>query len=1008
MSILSKAEVGIPYAGWLTATGGATPYHWSLADGTLPSGIQLQASSGNIAGMPTLTGSFPFIAKVTDSSGQSATQVFTLTVSPMLSITDTALADADAGTPYAGWLVATGGITPYQWSLASETLPFGFQLQASSGSITGMTTLAGTFPFTAKVTDSSGQKATRAFTLTVFPTLSITDTALVEGDTGAHYVGWLTATGGALPYQWSLVSGTLPSGIQLQASDGSITGMTTLAGSFPFIARVTDSSRQNATQAFTLTFSPTLSITQTTLAEADVGTHYAGLLAATGGIAPYQWSLAGGSLPSGIQLQASNGNITGMATHSGTYPFTAQVTDSSGQNAIQTFTLTVAPTLSITDTTLVKADNGAPYVSRLTATGGITPYEWSFASGTLPSGIQLQASNGSITGMTTLAGTFPFIAKVTDSSGKNATQAFTITVCGPPLYACSSVSSAVVQTPNAPPISTPSSTGTTCTAGAANGRGNGCYNSIGYDTSLNPSGIDPMLRVSDGTMLSGHSPSSTASGGDNDEGWSCTGRTDTSTECQKATIYFLSASYGGCPFVEAIEIIAGLPTVVGPFPSSAAYHPTPCGALTFSHQDPSVAFMQGASSGDPVIYQITYSWDGVIGDSPTFSQTAFYDFGASCSVLPNGADFNEQWSGPLSQDVGDQVFAVSLSSVVGASQSSERTVSVTKGSTDFTVSGFTMLMDGSLVNAAIRIGNPLVTYTIASLTSKISGTLLSNYAGVTNGATPVEIPGGQGTGIYVAAVNTSTNSCAVYNTYAGNVAATGSWTGGAIDSGCHGMYLHDGFLMRDGIYGQWSGASTGVSCGSTSNFWETGTTHAVSCTGTVAGGSALCGGHNAFGYHDEVAISNPNFFQFAPENASSGTPMSSFGAITGNCEDHFSWRNATFGDKEPVIGSSSNNNYSASSTTSSWTYPGQNENYAPLQNRTLKRFGHNFILGMGNSAGCGTTNAGPFDDYFNGGEAIGTVSQDGRLWVFSSSMLGQIGLDVDGNTRQDDFVVKLQ
>jgi hypothetical protein len=63
---------------------------------------------------------------------------------------------------------------------------------------------------------------------------------------------------------------------------------------------------------------------------------------------------------------------------------------------------------------------------------------------------------------------------------------------------------------------------------------------------------------------------------------------------------------------------------------------------------------------------------------------------------------------------------------------------------------------------------------------------------------------------------------------------------------------------------------------------------------------------------------------------------------------------------------------------------------------------------MGNSAGCGTTNAGPFDFYFNGEEAIGTVSQDGRLWVFNSSMLGQLGLDVDGNTRQDDFVVELQ
>ncbi|MFZ0535477.1 MAG: Ig domain-containing protein, partial [Candidatus Sulfotelmatobacter sp.] len=763
---------------------------------------------------------------------------------------------------------------------------------------------------------------------------------------------------------------------------------------------------QNAIQTFTLTVAPSLSITATTLAEADIGTPYAGWLTATGGVTPYQWSLASGTLPAGIQFQASNGSITGMTTIVGTYPFTAKVTDASGQSAIQAFTLNVAPALSITDTTLVEADTGTPYVAWLTATGGIAPYQWSLASGTLPAGIQLQASNGSITGVTTLAGIFPFIAKVTDSSGQNATQTFTLAVCGPPLYVCSSTSSAVVQTPNTPPISTASSTGTTCTAGAANGSGNGCYNSIGYDTSINPSGVDPMLRASDGTMISGHSPSSTASGGDNDEGWSCTGRTDTSTACANATVYFLSATYGGCPFVEAIKIIGGLPTVVGPFPSSAASHPTPCGALTFSHQNPSVAFMQGASSGDPVIYQITYSWDGVVGDSPTFTQTALYDFGASCSALPNGTSFNEGWSGPLSQDINDNVFAVSLSNVKGIALGTD-TISVTNGSANFTVSGSSVLAtDGSYANQVIKINS--VVYTMASITSNTTGTLTTNYAGTTGSGISMAIPSGQGTGIYIAAVKLSPAACAIYNTFSGMVNATGSWTGGTIDSGCQGMYLHDGFLMRDGMYGQWSGASTGVSCGNTSNFWETGTTHAVSCTGTVTGGSALCAGHNTFGYHNETAISDPNFFQFAPENASSSTPVSSFGAINGNCEDHFSWRNATLGDTQPIVGSSSNNNYSSSSSASSWTYPGQNENYALLQNGILKRFGHNFILGMGNSAGCGTTNAGPFDYYFNGEESIGTVSQDGRLWVFNSSMLGQLGVDVDGNTRQDDFIVKLQ
>jgi len=98
--------------------------------------------------------------------------------------------------------------------------------------------------------------------------------------------------------------------------------------------------------------------------------------------------------------------------------------------------------------------------------------------------------------------------------------------------------------------------------------------SIGYDTSLNPSGIDPILRASDGTMLGGHSPTSTPSGGDGDEVWSCTGRTDTSPACSSASLYFLEASYGGGAFVEGIEILGGLPTVVAPFNNGSSW-PTP-------------------------------------------------------------------------------------------------------------------------------------------------------------------------------------------------------------------------------------------------------------------------------------------------------------------------------------------------------------------------------------------------------------------------------------------------
>jgi len=590
-------------------------------------------------------------------------------------------------------------------------------------------------------------------------------------------------------------------------------------------------------------------------------------------------------------------------------------------------------------------------------------------------------------------------------------------ICWPPLYPCSSTSSGVVQTPNTPPISTPSSVGTTCTAGAANGSGNGCYNSIGYDTSLNPSGIDPILRATDGTMLGGHSPTSTPSGGDGDEVWSCTGRIDTSLACSSASLYFLEVSFGGGPYVEGIKIVGGLPTVVAPLNNGSSW-PTPAAGVAFSHQDPTVSYREAESGGAPRIYKTTWAWDGTVGHSPTFSDSVFYDFAASCTVLPAG--FSQVWGATLSFDISDNIFVAAASEVAGLNSGTD-TISVTNGSAAFSVSGsYALATNGSLVGAVIKIGSPLVAYTIASVGSSTTGTLTAVYTGTTNSAAAVAIPGGQGTGTWVLAYKQSDGSCAVWNTYAGTIAATGSFASGTLDSGCHGMYIHDLRGYEDMVYDEVSGASTGVNCGYASQFWKVGTTHGVSCTGTVTGGANLCEGHEAHGYHDGVFTSNPSFIKFAPENASSSTPFAPFGSNPPsggavNCEDHFSWNQATNGDTQSIVGSSANNNYGAvtgscanPSAGSCWTAPGMNENYILTQSGTMIRPGHNFILGPGNGVGCGTADVGPFDYYFNASEAIGAISQDGRLWVFNSSMLGQLGTDVDGNTRADDFVLELQ
>jgi hypothetical protein len=92
-----------------------------------------------------------------------------------------------------------------------------------------------------------------------------------------------------------------------------------------------------------------------------------------------------------------------------------------GYTATKTFSLTVAPALSITTASpLTVAVAGQAYSITFGASGGIPPYTWSVASGsTLPAGLTL-TSAGILSGTPTTAGTYTFDITVTDSVGGTA------------------------------------------------------------------------------------------------------------------------------------------------------------------------------------------------------------------------------------------------------------------------------------------------------------------------------------------------------------------------------------------------------------------------------------------------------------------------------------------------------------------------------------------------------------------------------------------------------------
>jgi hypothetical protein len=165
----------------------------------------------------------------------------------------------------------------------------------------------------------------------VVPPLSLTTSALPGATVGTAFSSALTASGGTAPYSWTVAGGALPQGLSLSAA-GAITGTPTTQGSSSFTIRVTDSSTPtplsaSATLSMSVGAAP-LFVTTTILSNATAGTAYSAVLSASGGTAPYSWTLTSGALPTGLSL-STTGVISGMPTAQGSSSFTVRVTDSS-------------------------------------------------------------------------------------------------------------------------------------------------------------------------------------------------------------------------------------------------------------------------------------------------------------------------------------------------------------------------------------------------------------------------------------------------------------------------------------------------------------------------------------------------------------------------------------------------------------------------------------------------------------------------------------------------------
>ncbi len=336
------ATVSAAYSQTFTFNGGAQP--WSGYQVTnLPAGLSITGTTVNsvtISGTPTQAGSFTLNASATDSSTgngpYSVGQAFTLTVSaPTLSLTPAATTFTPAyATPFSQSFTAAGGIGPYTYAVTG-TLPTGLTLTGNS--VSGTPTQPGNYVVLITATDTGSTGAGSPFSIgtsygfnVAAPTIVVNPASLPNPQVGAAYSETVTATGGIGPYSFTVTAGALPAGLSL-SSLGVLSGTPTAGGTFNFTVTASDTHGQTASRAYAITpAASTITLPAVALAGATFGTPYtAAITPATGGTAPYSYSVTAGALPGGLTLTPATGAISGTPTAAGTFNFSLTATDSS-------------------------------------------------------------------------------------------------------------------------------------------------------------------------------------------------------------------------------------------------------------------------------------------------------------------------------------------------------------------------------------------------------------------------------------------------------------------------------------------------------------------------------------------------------------------------------------------------------------------------------------------------------------------------------------------------------
>ncbi len=396
---------------------------WKIYSGSLPDGLELDEATGIISGTPTKAGPYEFTVRARSSVGESANVRVMIQIDPYreaAAITTSSVASGEVGEAYSVSFKASGVPSEVTWSLAGS-LPEGLAFDASTATISGTPAVGsgGAYQFTLSATNGVGNPSTKSYVMWVYEDPSITTTTLRDAAVGFAYSQQIATSGYPVDFEWSVESGSLPEGLALDATTGTISGTpsTSAEGSHTFTVKAASKSTgKSATKSLALevgTTSPA-AITTESLSAATVGEAYEAELQAVGAPAEFAWTIEG-DLPKGMSFDGKTGKLSGTPAvgAGGTYDLKFAVDNGTGSDA-KTFTLTVNEAPGLATDSLDAGYVGSSYSQTLEVVG--YP-DVSVSVEGLPDGLSFDADSLTISGNPKASGTSEVVVTLESELG---------------------------------------------------------------------------------------------------------------------------------------------------------------------------------------------------------------------------------------------------------------------------------------------------------------------------------------------------------------------------------------------------------------------------------------------------------------------------------------------------------------------------------------------------------------------------------------------------------------